>query len=173
MVLELGLESSGLPRIERSPRTQRSPGSVLRNCVQAALLVSRPPPADRLAAQTKEIGQLCFGEAQFASAQSTQAKCFQNGVRELTCVGEFNCHDATPFLLGMTPIILDPPIHRYSTPPTFPGPYLGDGHSCRGDNAQVKRACFAACADNDDVVGALVWGIENDARSLAEGDAIA
>src|SRR5262245_48632035 len=51
MPLELCLEMGGLRFIERSSRTQRPSGSVLRNRVQAALLVSGPPPADRFAAQ--------------------------------------------------------------------------------------------------------------------------
>src|ERR1019366_2526639 len=49
MVLELGLESGGLRLTERSSRTQRPSGSVLRNRVQTAHLVSGPPTADRFA----------------------------------------------------------------------------------------------------------------------------
>jgi hypothetical protein len=62
------LEVLGLGVGEGAARTGRASGATLGEGGDAAVGVGRPPAGDGLAGETENLGELDFGEAQFAAA---------------------------------------------------------------------------------------------------------
>ena len=53
-------------------RAEGAPGPLLRQGVEALRGVGRPPAADRLARDAEQVGDVGFGEAQFAAAKAAR-----------------------------------------------------------------------------------------------------